>query len=277
MDLTSVKVGGIQYPFDLLQRNRRYPDSSTHPHSCYPTNKQPTPNNRLLPRQRSHPRSSSLRPHIAHWILNYALLHSALIILPKHRLLPESNGLEILSNIHDFWSWFHTFLPFLPTVSNPIKKPSHPLIIGESAGAYLALQSALLQLISTISAIIMQNPMLDLSAPWYTEEYDKNMFSLPTLPRSVLEGHLYTIEAAKASGKFKPVVSAAPRIGMRLCFLSSSKGASQSFWEGRRFCIRWKGFRMGVWMLGTCRRCLCFMLWRIGLCLWRIRGGLEGL
>ncbi|KAN0090408.1 alpha/beta-hydrolase [Hyaloscypha variabilis] len=127
-------------------------------------------------------------PHFAHWILTYALLHFAIIIAPEHRLLPESTSHDILSDISDFWIWFHTSLPTLSILSSKsIKTPSHPLVIGESAGAYLSLQSALSQPKNTISAIIMQNPMLDLSAPWYTKEYPKTF-----------------------NWTFKPIVSAAP-------------------------------------------------------------------
>lgn len=50
--------------------------------------------------------ASSLFPDFfAPWHLELASRHSALIVSPNYRLLPESSVEEILSDIDDLWAW----------------------------------------------------------------------------------------------------------------------------------------------------------------------------
>jgi acetyl esterase/lipase len=39
--------------------------------------------------------------------MQYSILHSAIIISPDYRMLPEANGLDIMKDLSDFWEWVH--------------------------------------------------------------------------------------------------------------------------------------------------------------------------
>ena len=47
----------------------------------------------------------------AQWLLDLALDHDAIIITADYRLLPESNGSDILSDVAHFWRWLQKDLP----------------------------------------------------------------------------------------------------------------------------------------------------------------------
>lgn len=42
--------------------------------------------------------------------MQYSVLHSAIIVLPDYRMLPEANGLDIMKDLSDFWEWVYTGL-----------------------------------------------------------------------------------------------------------------------------------------------------------------------
>jgi len=79
-------------------------------------------------------------------------------VSPAYRLLPEANGSEILNDITDFWSWVRTSLPARIAEIRPhLTLDVHcTAATGESAGGYLALQSAFLQPAGTIKAVMAQ-------------------------------------------------------------------------------------------------------------------------
>jgi hypothetical protein len=37
--------------------------------------------------------------------MKYSILHSAIIVSPDYRMLPEANGLDIMKDLSDFWEW----------------------------------------------------------------------------------------------------------------------------------------------------------------------------
>ncbi|ROW06901.1 hypothetical protein VMCG_04173 [Cytospora schulzeri] len=77
------------------------------------------------------------------WLIDLALTTPSILITPDYRLLPESNAIDILDDLKDFWTWLHT-LPLL-TASWRIRPDlSRIACAGTSAGGYLAVQSALL-------------------------------------------------------------------------------------------------------------------------------------
>ena len=108
--------------------------------------------------------------------------------------MPDASGLDILDDVENFYSWLATpdnlagHLPdgIIPDVGNV-------LVTGESAGGWLALQSALLsEPRRSISAVIAQYPMIDMRAPWYTGDFEKQIFTpvAPQLDRSILEKYM---------------------------------------------------------------------------------------
>jgi acetyl esterase/lipase len=42
---------------------------------------------------------------IPQWSLDYCRQHNAILVAPDYRLLPESNGVDILDDLDDFWKW----------------------------------------------------------------------------------------------------------------------------------------------------------------------------
>ena len=78
------------------------------------------------------------------WLLSFVTSKNAILVLPDYRLLPTATGLDILEDLRDFYTWLfkpgnlQSHLPDGVTADL-----DHILVGGESAGGYLALQSAL--------------------------------------------------------------------------------------------------------------------------------------
>ncbi|KAK4652262.1 hypothetical protein QC762_609590 [Podospora pseudocomata] len=106
---------------------------------------------------------------IADWVTQLPVSTNSILVSPLYRLLPEANAPETLSDISSFWSWLHTSLPSVITSAYPkINTNLNQIVtVGESAGGYLAVQSALLfQEKAKIKAVIAQYPAIwpDLAA-----------------------------------------------------------------------------------------------------------------
>lgn len=83
-------------------------------------------------------------PWFAQWLLDLALLHEAIIITPDYRLLPESNGSDILSDVAHFWRWIQKDLPqYMEQKSLPRPDVSNVLCCGESSGGFISVYCAL--------------------------------------------------------------------------------------------------------------------------------------
>jgi acetyl esterase/lipase len=86
---------------------------------------------------------SSLTPlFFPQHLLDLATKHSAIIVSPNYRLLPESTITDILDDTEDNWKWLHSSLgSFLQTIDAKFTpRLDQILVYGESAGGYLALQ-----------------------------------------------------------------------------------------------------------------------------------------
>ncbi|MCJ1275189.1 hypothetical protein MMC21_002990 [Puttea exsequens] len=147
------------------------------------------------------------------WILEYALKNSAVLVSPNYLKLPESDGLAIMDNLFHFWTWLNAHLN--STVSNATNGEveidgSNKLIIGHSAGGYLAVQSALTQPPKSFSALILAYPMLDLSSPFFSTSYEKYPFGRPMLDKSVVDGYL----SAKKKGEVVSAVAPPKRLDL---------------------------------------------------------------
>lgn len=109
-----------------------------------------------------------------------ALTRKAILVTPDYRLLPESNGLDILSDLDDFWAWMQNDLASTIASAQPTSsiQPdlSKILVAGESAGGYLAAQSMLLHPEIHMSAVILVYPMVHLRDRFWDEKYEKPMY-----------------------------------------------------------------------------------------------------
>ncbi|KAG9823178.1 alpha/beta-hydrolase, partial [Aureobasidium melanogenum] len=160
-------------------------------------------------------------PWFPRWIIELAAHHSAIIVAPDYRLLPESSGLDILSDLHHFYSWLHSHFGSFVTTSFP-EQTSTPdlssiLITGESAGGYMAVQSVLLGETKGIKAVIAHYPMIDLEDAWYSKPGRKVIWSQP--PPSYPDGWLdQQLEAARSA---KPITERIPKEGEPDLFVAS--------------------------------------------------------
>ncbi|KAH0353346.1 alpha/beta-hydrolase, partial [Aureobasidium melanogenum] len=160
-------------------------------------------------------------PWFPRWIIELAALHSAIIVAPDYRLLPESSGLDILSDLHNFYSWLHGHLGSFVRTSFPEQTStpdlSNILITGESAGGYMAVQSTLLGETKGVKAVIAHYPMIDLKDSWYSKPGRKVIWGQP--PPSYPDGWLdQQLEIAKSA---KPTTERIPKDGEPDLFVAS--------------------------------------------------------
>jgi acetyl esterase/lipase len=156
----------------------------------------------------------------AQWALDYCLQHSAIWVAPDYRLLPESKGLAILSNSSDFWTWVQEELPsYLRSLGNGMEPDyEHVMAYGESAGGYLALQTALTQG-NLVKAVIAAFPMVDVDTPYYFQKMEgKSPFQAPKVPKEILDQHIASIP------KGKIVVSGFPPERLPLAMIAIQQG-----------------------------------------------------
>lgn len=75
----------------------------------------------------------------APWLFDYAILHSAIILAPNYRLLPEAKGLDILSDVNDFFDWVHSDLQtsISKSITDVEVDTKRIFIDGDRAGKYL--------------------------------------------------------------------------------------------------------------------------------------------
>lgn len=165
---TSYKsVQGVPIPTSLLIPKTLQPSRHRHPvivrwhGGCFITG------HRLLPRW------------FGRWFLEEALAKQAIVVSPDYRLLPEASGAEILEDVRDFYRWLCTpgvLAALLP--EGVLPDVEHSLVIGESAGGWIAVQSGLLPgARACISAVIARYPMLDLRDRHYAGDCKQDPFA----------------------------------------------------------------------------------------------------
>ncbi|KAF2000505.1 alpha/beta-hydrolase [Amniculicola lignicola CBS 123094] len=129
--------------------------------------------------------------------------NSAIVVLPNYRLLPEHNGYDILSDLFTFWTWYTNSLPsYLSSIAPGLELDTDKLLVsGDSAGGFMALQSALSTPKGMIKAVIAQYPMTQ----GLTRKRTATFFDRPAPPDSVLEEHLANMKPGDiVSGAFPP-------------------------------------------------------------------------
>lgn len=150
-------------------------------------------------------------PWFPPYLLTYATAHSAIIISPDYRLLPEASGKDILSDISSLWSWLFTSLHAYVVRRDPLNTTcgvdlGKILVTGESAGGWLAIQSALMHP-SRIKAILGIFPMVDLGDDHFTRG--------GRCRRSASEGsstYSKSADQQRSSQKSPPVMEHAPAV-----------------------------------------------------------------
>ena len=174
--------------------------------------------------------SSMFPDFFARWVLELAERHSAIIVSPDYRLIPEANGTDILEDIEEAWKWIHSCLSgYLEKEAGGSIFPDLNRIItaGESAGGYLSVILSLSHP-DKIRSTMAQYPMIDLKSPFFSQDYEKSIFGMPQVPFSVMTDHLDKVKAGEAPA----VVSADPR-GARfpLAFVAIQKGLFKGYMD----------------------------------------------
>lgn len=81
-------------------------------------------------------------------------------------MLPEATATEIIADVGDFWHWLHDEFPALAENWNIVPDLSRIACTGQSAGGYLAVQSALLfGELSKIKVIATMGGSIDANIP----------------------------------------------------------------------------------------------------------------
>ncbi|KAI1359607.1 Alpha/Beta hydrolase protein [Xylaria arbuscula] len=151
---------------------------------------------------------SSLFPAwFSKWVLDWAEAQSAIIISPDYRLLPEVKGVDILRDIEAFWKWFHSDGPSRHLASvgrhDITLNKNQLLLLGESAGGYLAIQS-ILSGFARPTALVVLYPMIDMKADHYTKEYSKPIVGVPNFPHKTIDDFLETLSTRTAISEADP-------------------------------------------------------------------------
>ena len=130
------------------------------------------------------------------WVLELALVNDAIIVSADYRLIPEATGTDILADVSDLWKWVHSKLQsfvFHTAAAAPQIDFAHTLVVGDSAGGWLAMQSALTQPAGSIKGVICHCPMLDLRDPYYSTKLEKPLLGMRMQPREVMDEHVAAI------------------------------------------------------------------------------------
>ncbi|KAF5700550.1 alpha beta hydrolase fold-3 [Fusarium mundagurra] len=144
-------------------------------------------------------------------ILEYALEHNVILVTCDYRLLPESNGVQILEDIDDVWSWVQSSLDkAIEAMTNGKSRADlqRVLVSGESAGGkplhckyrhnanndqliggYLALQLTLRHP-TAFRAVIASYPLIDMRSDHFCKAYHKQMGQYPQIDYELVSQHL---------------------------------------------------------------------------------------
>ena len=108
--------------------------------------------------------------------------------------MPEANGLDILQDVRDLFAWLLTPDNLSATLPEGVSGDvENILVTGESAGGWLALQSALLaETRPKVCAVISLYPMIDFRDAHYTGKHEKHLFrpEAPKLDRHILRDYV---------------------------------------------------------------------------------------
>ncbi|KAE9372865.1 alpha/beta-hydrolase [Stipitochalara longipes BDJ] len=150
------------------------------------------------------------------WLMKYSILHSAIVVSPDYRMLPEANGLDIMKDLSDFWDWVHSGLQ--KELGSGIEIDYGKILIERgSAGGYLAIQSALSQG-HKVAACMASYAPIDLKIPFFTTAYERSMVGFPMQPADMVEKHITSLKGEEV------VLTASPPVRLDLAFASIQQG-----------------------------------------------------
>ncbi|KAH8751350.1 Alpha/Beta hydrolase protein [Diaporthe sp. PMI_573] len=134
---------------------------------------------------------SSLFPlFFAPWLLQLVQRHSAVVVSPNYRLIPESTVQESVDDANDALQWVRQELARVMLDEAGIRVDVDRIMTaGDSAGGYLSLQVGLSHP-DEIRAVTAAYPMVDMTSPYFTGQYTKKVFIAPETPKETVSAHL---------------------------------------------------------------------------------------
>ena len=108
-------------------------------------------------------------------------------------MLPEANGYDILADLSDLWQWIFDRLPsYVTRVGRRGLEIDfeHILVVGDSSGGYLAVQSVLTQPAGIFKMLVGLYPQLDMQSDFYNTKFEKTPLSMPMLPTEIVDKHV---------------------------------------------------------------------------------------
>lgn len=134
---------------------------------------------------------SSLYPlFFAPWLLQLAERHSAVIVSPNYRLLPEASVQDILDDLQDSLTWTLETLPRVAREEVGIRVDTGRIMVtGDSAGGYLSLLTGLIHH-DKIRAVHASYPMIEIEGSHFSGRTEKEVFGLPMMPKDFVTDYL---------------------------------------------------------------------------------------
>ncbi|KAL2680383.1 hypothetical protein Neosp_007981 [[Neocosmospora] mangrovei] len=136
---------------------------------------------------------------LPYWLVHACASRGWIFVTPDYRLMPESTAHDAIEDAADAYKWVYTSLPRI--LGRPVDSI---LLAGSSAGAYLALNTAVTAT-KKPSALLLIYGMLNPAGPRYTTT-GKNIFGRPL----VETGAILDAWPMKAQGDERKPVSAYP-------------------------------------------------------------------
>lgn len=126
--------------------------------------------------------------------------HSAVLVSPNYRLIPESMVQESIDDADNALRWGRRELVEVMLDEAGIRVDvSRIMTAGDSAGGYLSLHVGLSHP-GEIRAVTAAYPLVDVASPHFTYQFTKNVFNLPEIPKETISAHLREIERRELVG-----------------------------------------------------------------------------
>lgn len=165
--------------------------------------------------------------------LELALQHGAVILTPDYRLMPEHDTPDAINDIKCFWEWTEqgeaqkAIRQVYPAID---LDETNLLVGGESAGGYMAAQTALLKLTTLpIKLLFLQYPCLNLTnytaIPDVVGEASTGIFA-EVFPFSIVEEHL----AAQEWGLVRTRAPFGSRMHLHCALVQAGRFCDTSGW-----------------------------------------------
>ncbi|KAH7118772.1 Alpha/Beta hydrolase protein [Dendryphion nanum] len=147
---------------------------------------------------------------------------SSIVVLPNYRLIPEHRGKDILEDLADFWRWVDGdgLINFLKEREPGIEIERDRLCVsGDSAGGFMALQSAITLPEGRIRAVLAQYPMTNVLRRKPTDRYGDG----PAPGPEIIDEHVAAIKPGSV------VSSATPPARQSLSYALAAYGRWEEF------------------------------------------------